>query len=437
MLSILLRINRTTLPTIGLVESDISELEKTFFVKTTIKQITINISKTGYTTYTNTITIKDIHNQTRLPIINNLNIVQVEQRLLKFIESNNLDKLDNNFDKIKELIKELIDSSDKKKDYKNLFQSHYSNIIKDTNDKIKEIITFVEKSPQLNKYLKSIKFEEIFRKIIDLDDYNFPKKIIEDTLILTVLISKNIDEKTKVPKYWMRNQYNSEILQTFLKTKRYSMHNHTFIKSSEQVFKKYFDKSDYFINLSEYILYISKRMDLLNGVDNTYFTKKNAEYINKNIFVNYFYSYVNYITNMSSINNDVPNMDNILYELLENNNKDKLDDSIMILSSYFIDILSNMIQEYLDPQWINNKELTLSERIGIQKEREKQSLIKKLDIMTPEERLLAVQKQNYVNLQFLKLFQLFYNLFPLTPNQKQYFLRQSCGEIVHNFGKLC
>ena len=193
----------------------------------------------------------------------------------------------------------------------------------------------------------------------------------------------------------MRNQYNSDIMQTFLKTKRYTIHNDTFVKSTEQVFKKYFDKSDYFINISKYLLNISKRMDLLNGVDNTYFTKKHSKYINKYIFVNYFYSYVDYITNMSSINNDMPNMDNILYELLENNNKDRLEDSITILSSYFIDIISNIIQEYLDPQWINNKELTLSERIGIQREREKQSLIKKLDIMTPEERLLAVQKQNY------------------------------------------
>lgn len=340
-------------------------------------------------------TIKDIHNQAKLPIINSLNIVQVEKRVLKFLESNKTDKLNDNFEKIKELINHLYDNSDKKKDYKNLFQSYYSSIIKDTNDIIKNIVTFVEKSPQLNKYLKSIKFEEIFRKIIDLDDYNFPKKIIEDTLFMTVLISKNKQEKTKVPKYWMRNQYNSDIMQTFLKTKRYSMHNDTFIKSSEQVFKKYFDKSDYFINLSKYLSYLSKRIDLLNGVENTYFTKKQAKYIKKYIFVNYFDSYVKYITNMSSINNDIANMDNILYELLENNNKDRLEDSIMTLSSYFIDIISNMIQEYLDPQWINNKELTLSERIGIQKEREKQSLIKKLDIMTPEERLLAVQKQNY------------------------------------------
>ena len=40
-------------------------------------------------------------------------------------------------------------------------------------------------------------------------------------------------------------------------------------------------------------------------------------------------------------------MDNVLYELLENNNKDRLEDSVTTLSSYFIDILSNMIQEYI------------------------------------------------------------------------------------------
>tara|TARA_Y100001937_G_C6972778_1_gene264088 strand:+ start:79 stop:633 length:555 start_codon:yes stop_codon:yes gene_type:complete len=88
-------------------------------------------------------------------------------------------------------------------------------------------------------------------------------------------------------------------------------------------------------------------------------------------------------------------MDTVLFDLLENNNKDTIDESIDVLSSYFIDTMTNMIQEYTDPQWIHDKGKTLSERLGIQREREKQSLIKKLDIMTPEERLLAVQKQNY------------------------------------------
>ena len=141
-------------------------------------------------------TIKDIHSQTKLPIIGNITIIQPELRLFKFIESNDPDRMDDNFKKLKESIVKLFEGDDKK-DYKNIFQGYYSGIIKETNDKLKQIIEFVEKSPQINKYLKSIKFEEIFRKIIDLDDYNFPKKMIEDTLMLTILISKNKQEKNK------------------------------------------------------------------------------------------------------------------------------------------------------------------------------------------------------------------------------------------------
>uniref|UniRef100_A0A6C0CX62 Uncharacterized protein n=1 Tax=viral metagenome TaxID=1070528 RepID=A0A6C0CX62_9ZZZZ len=339
-------------------------------------------------------TIREIHIQTKLPINNSFKINQVENRIKSFIESNNIDKMNNNLEKIKELTTELLNPEGKKKNYETLYRGYYSSIIKETNDKLKDIIEFIEKSSQINKYLKSIKLEDIFKKILD-DHDDFIKKSIYDTQMMTILISKNIDEKTKIPKYWMRNQYNSDLMSTFLKTKRYSMHNDIFIKSGDRVFKKYFEKADYFINLTNYISNITKNMDLLIGIDDSHFTKKYAKYIMKYIFVNYFYSYVDYIKNMSSLNTDIPNIDNVLYELLENNNKDRLEDSITTITSYFIDIITNMIQEYLDPQWINNKESTLSEKLSIQKEREKQSLIKKLDIMTPEERLLAVQKQNY------------------------------------------
>ena len=258
----------------------------------------------------------------------------------------------------------------------------------------KEIIEFVDKSPLLNTYLKSIKFGDMFKKIIDGDD-KYRINCINSTIMLTILISENKSQKTIVPKYWMRNQYNSELMQTFLKTKRYAIHNDMFVKSSEEIFKKYFDKSDYFKNLVKYTSNVTKHMDILKGKDDSHFTKKYSEHIQKYLFVNYYYLFVDYIRNISNINNDISNMDTVLFDLLENNNKDTIDESIDVLSSYFIDTMTNIIQEYTDPQWIHDKGKTLSERLGIQREREKQSLIKKLDIMTPEERLLAVQKQNY------------------------------------------
>tara|TARA_B100000674_G_scaffold447211_1_gene414672 strand:- start:117 stop:4532 length:4416 start_codon:yes stop_codon:yes gene_type:complete len=338
-------------------------------------------------------TIKDIHKQTRLELTDKISYIHVEQRLIEFIKSNDKRKYDKvSFDKLIEVTTELFD--DKKQNYEEIYKTIFSGIIKRTNDMTKEIIEFVDKSPLLNKYLKSIKFGDMFKKIIDGDD-KYRINCINNTIMLTILISDNKSQKTIVPKYWMRNQYNSELIQTFLKTKRYAIHNDMFVKSSEEIFKKYFDKSDYFKNLVKYTSNVTKHMDILKGKDDSHFTKKYSDHIQKYLFVNYYYLFVDYIRNISNINNDISNMDTVLFDLLENNNKDTIDESIDVLSSYFIDTMTNMIQEYTDPQWIHDKGKTLSERLGIQREREKQSLIKKLDIMTPEERLLAVQKQNY------------------------------------------
>jgi len=102
-----------------------------------------------------------------------------------------------------------------------------------------------------------------------------------------------------------------------------------------------------------------------------------------------------YIKSISNVNSDIQNMDNVLFHLLEQSNPDNIQKSIDVLTSFFMDIITNMIQEYIDPNWIISISKSLSEKIGIQKEREKQSLLQKLDMMNQEDRQLFVQKQNY------------------------------------------
>ena len=337
-------------------------------------------------------TIYNIHKQNILELLDNkFNHLITEKRLVDFINRNKIDN--DNINNISVIINNFLDN--KKINYNDLLKKEMSNIIKSTKSMIQTIIDFINKSPLINKYLKNIKLDIIFKEMIETSDIVFKKNSINSTNMLITIISKNINVKKNIPKYWMKDKYNSDLLMNFLTDKRYSVHNDMFVRSSEKLFLKYFDKSDYFINLHKYTQNITNDYSLLIGMDNTYFTEKYGVYIQRFIFVNYLHSIVNYIENISLINNDMPNMDNILYELLENNNKDNIDDSINILSQFFIDIITNMIQEYTDPLWIYNKNKSLSDKLGIQKEREKQSLIQKLDVMTPEERLLAVQKQNY------------------------------------------
>ena len=122
-------------------------------------------------------------------------------------------------------------NKESKKNYMGMYQSYYSGIIRETKNMYRDIIEFIEKSPQLNKYLKNIKFKNIIDQILESENENFMMKMISDTSLLSLLISKNIDQKTKMPKYWMNNnQYYSDLMQTFLKTKRYAQHDDVFVK---------------------------------------------------------------------------------------------------------------------------------------------------------------------------------------------------------------
>ena len=339
--------------------------------------------------------INEIHKHNKLELLSQkINRIIVERRLINFINKNEYEKHQNMiFEKLIETTNELLE--DKKQNYDELYKREFSNIIKSTNIIIKKIIDFINKNPLLNKYLKNIKLEKIFNSIVESDDLVFKDNIIRNTNMRIKLISENISqEKTNIPKYWMNNQYNSDMMKDFIMNKRNTTHDDVFMKSSNKTFDKYFDKSDYFKNLHTYTKNIIKDIKSLIGDDNTLFTKKYGVYLQRYVFVYYFDSIITYIQNISSLNNDMPNMDNILYELLENNNKDNITESIDTLSSFLIDIVTNMIQEYTDPQWINNKS-SLSERLGIQKEREKQSLVQIFDMMTPEERELDRQKQKF------------------------------------------
>ena len=65
------------------------------------------------------------------------------------------------------------------------------------------------------------------------------------------------------------------------------------------------------------------------------------------------------------------------------------------LSDYFIELLIDIIQEYVDPTWIQTiNDNKLREKLSLQKEREKLDLTNKLDKMDANQRYVYVQKQN-------------------------------------------
>ena len=68
---------------------------------------------------------------------------------------------------------------------------------------------------------------------------------------------------------------------------------------------------------------------------------------------------------------------------------------IEVLTQFSFDILVHIIEEYIDPNWIYQDTLSISTRIGKQKEREKQTLIEGLESKTDEHRLVSGFLQNF------------------------------------------
>ena len=91
----------------------------------------------------------------------------------------------------------------------------------------------------------------------------------------------------------------------------------------------------------------------------------------------------------------------IISELESSHRKYDLEEDIDFLvvkdtcKNFIMDLLINMLQVHYDSHWIvsNLDNLSLSRRLGKQKEREKQTLLHRLDGMTDEQRMAAKEQQ--------------------------------------------
>ena len=178
--------------------------------------------------------------------------------------------------------------------------------------------------------------------------------------------------------------------------KEFLQHNSIFGESSNDLgFYKHLDESDNYSDLINIIYPYIINMSSLVGINKTLFDKQFELNIIKYILASIIYELIKYV---NELNDDVTTSSdsNELFTSLEQGNVSNIKKKIKDISSLIMDININIIQEHIDPFWVHvlKDRDELSKLISKEKEREKQSLLAKLESMENDERYVSVQLQN-------------------------------------------
>ena len=347
--------------------------------------------------------------------IDKYKLIIIHEKLLKEYTDKLFDnKIDNNT-----LFKEKFDQvfSEYIKSYKyNIitisdFLSVSDHITKEQKKRFENIFSYDTKkfrfdkdniSKILNGFINSkLSYEDIIRHTRDIQ--NILTHINKDPL--------KISNKTnKIPKEWkttdsitskFQDFYEKEEGETIIKS-YLLLHNRIFTQprnDSYLGFNKYKTISDnYHIHLDGLYNYISnnfENLELLKGNENSLYNERYSVIYCKYHFINLITSIVEYISGLMTNRTDIINDSMPLFRLLEERNEDILEESILICSQFFMDLITHILLDHYDPTWLymnkNNQELV--NRLSKQKEREKQENIEKIHNATPEERYLRKLKQ--------------------------------------------
>jgi len=267
------------------------------------------------------------------------------------------------------LLKKFMDNNkDIKERFENIFIPGKKSHIKITND-FRQNLESLGKINYRNLTEKNI--EDIFRLLVE--DKNFDMEFIKDTTneILYTLtnIINNGHKNSYISKFWRLSDVNASWYKKYVDTHYFSHHRDLYKKSGYKDFTEYFNKAK-----SIFVTLYDKLTKLTNGI----FIQRNSTLnLTDNIKTLWRFLY------LSIINELLVYSENLRYEM--NMNDDDEDDA-NILERFSLDIIINILEKRYDITWIYSNKENLNELLGIQKEREKQKLIRKLDDMSNDKR---------------------------------------------------
>jgi hypothetical protein len=300
------------------------------------------------------------------------------------------------------------------KPFKSEINSYISDIIIKNDEMMQSLSAFIAESPFLSsdkskRFLNLFKsnmdvkskidpdvFYELFTRIFSIDSFEqLPIYMKEIKMILSQLSHSKHKRNYSLPKEW---NMNDEIEEDYNK-KSLLLHNQYFIKSKDTYIGFNYYKEEQFSEplnkLFDYLLPYFDNINLLVGSDKNLLTKNDMSDILNHVSLSILTSIITIIQKLNTEDTDIIEDTNPLFQSLQMRDYEKVEISIKVYSELLIDLVTNLFYEHFDTQWIheNKDEIIFQQRIARQKEREKQTRIKKLDESNSEERYITMKKQ--------------------------------------------
>ena len=347
----------------------------------------------------------------------------IENRLISFFKDKYLeDKILNNiFETISDIKtlkenQELIDDTtftNKIDEISVNINDNLQNYFENIDDLFEQILTndkynqyFIEDNLQIKRF-KSIPItglnnvensSKIINKLtVDINNPYIYKRLIDD-IYYTISCIKNNKHTYKIKKgLYKLSESNNKSFNEFLTINNFLCHDDLFFKRNKieldnglkyKGFKQYFHENNliYFEELYDYIKDFNNNLDKLKGISNN--NLLNNEFtlkINKYIFVFIINKITDYIKGLIDSESDIYlSLNSKLVEI--DNEEINIDNGIICLSKFLLDILMNMYEKYYDINWVYISEELLNKSIMKQVSREKQTYLKKTTQMTKEQK---------------------------------------------------
>jgi hypothetical protein len=203
-----------------------------------------------------------------------------------------------------------------------------------------------------------------------------------------------------IPKQWKLSDTNETYFKEFISINEFLLHNDLFIKQKNIPGFNYYKREPKFQSCFKQLYsfmgpHMINELNTILGDENTYFTKEYSRIFQEHIFLSTYSLILNYIDDMKEKNTSDLNQSGELYSSLIQRDYSETNDCISILIQFSFDLIIHIIEEYIDPNWIYQEKLSISTKIGKQKEREKQTIIESLESKTDDHRLVSGFLQNY------------------------------------------
>lgn len=330
--------------------------------------------------------------------------LSIESRIKYFLINNNY--LDRDAEDIFPLLRRLA------YDKRCCSDKEYRSIFNELSQQNSYFINHIQSFFDNNQYLDSgqiMRFKASFGRNIEslsvlltrmMDNTNNLSGRIYHSMQIISRLTTTTDLNVYIPKNWKISDTNQTHLQDFLSSNEFLQHFSIFTQSKNdksEGYYKYKNERKYkicFQGLLNHIhKYFEKDLHTIIGNDNSQINTDYNDIFNRYIFLFFFDIMIEYIEDLQDDESIVSSKANMLFTSLEEQDRLERIDSVKICTQFIFDLMIDMIEEFIDVNWIYQTE-NLNDVLSRQKEREKQTIIDTLESQTTDSRLVMVQQQN-------------------------------------------